>query len=603
MKKISYLISALALMFLANSCNEKEGTLFDFGGKNYASFDAAKYTLNASSEGKYTVYLYHMSEAATSASYTISVDCGGNESLFTVSPTQITFDKDNNKVPIEIRYNMADLELFKPYTVTLSIPEQATSGGIAITKQVVEITLQPKWEFFAEGVFFSDLFTWWEEEDMTWTQVIHKGLGVESLGIEVYKMTSLYTAGLDFIFTVDATTGKIGIPGVTPDENGFYLWSTGYRISATHGYFFGLLDPDPEYTWFDKTTKTANFSSIIFTSVSNIELGYFDEFFDWGERGPVEPVFDYSADIEFTGRFTNTGGKDFALADVTLGADVAYAKVALVAGEWDEAIVDGIIDGTIESKEIQASGSVSTLCTEQGVYTYVVVTFDDDDEAKEAAYVTFVFPPVDVNIEDFFGDYILTGIWIYDSSWDGNMSVTIEEGDEDNTLTITGIDFTESITATFNPVSGTISIAPQDIADYYDDYYDSDMTNAVLLTLLPNGDESETAVMTFRRMINGELQLTPASEAIGYIIFGEDEDGDFLDSDGYFYPVFTPVSAPGPAKKSVASRPNIQNRAKGSAPVVVLEEEIVEITKKGSSTIKRKKVSARNMYEPSRLRK
>jgi len=568
MKKIFYLISVLSLLFMTNSCKDDKKTLFDFGGKNYASFDAAKISINASSEGKFVVYLYHMTEGNTASTYTISVDCGGAESLFTVSPTQISFDKDNQKAPIEIRYDMAKFELFQPYTVTLSIPNQETSGGIAIEKQQIVFTLQPQWVFYAEGVFESDAF------EESWSQSIYKGLGVESLGIEVYRLPSLYTAGKDFVFVIDVKTGEMSLPGVEPNEDDFYRWETGLS-------YWVWFDPDPDWSWFDKDNKNAMFS-FNFRSASGANLGWYDEYFDWADR---EPVFDYSADIDFTGCFTNPAGKTFALADVTLGEDVAYAKVALVPGEWDDAIIDGIIDESIESEEIKTGGSISKPCSVQGVYTYVVVTFNEEDEAKEVAYVTFIFPPVDVNIENFYGDYILTGSWIY-GAWTGDMPVTIEEGDEPNTLTITGIDFVESLSATFDPVSGTMSIAPQDIADYYDDYYDVDLTNAVLLTFLPNDDVSETAVMTFRRMANGVLQLAPSSEAIGYIIFGEDEDGEFLDSDGYYYPVFTPESL-STSKKSTSFKPKIKNRTRdlSKVPVVVNEEESV---KKGSFSIKRK---------------
>jgi len=572
MKKIIYLIGVLSLLFMTNSCKDNEKTLFDFGGKNYASFDAAKYSINADSEGKYVVYLYHMSESASASTCTISVDCGGAESLFTVSPTQVSFDKDNQKVPIEIKYDMGALELFQPYTITLSIPKQETSGGIAIEKLQVAITLQPVWEFYAEGVFESDAF---EEE---WTQTVYKGLGVESLGIEVYRLPSLYAAGKDFVLIIDAKTGELSLPGVEPNEYGYYRWETGLS-------YWVWFDPDPDYSWFDKDNKNAMLS-FNFRNAAGGNLGWYDEYFDWGEREEVK-IFDYSAEIEFTGCLTNPSGKNFALADVTLGADVAYAKVALVPGEWDDDIVDGIIDETIESVEISKSVSVSKPCNEQGVYTYVVVTFDADDEMQEVAYVTFVFPPIDVNIEDFYGDYILTGSWIY-GSWTGDMPVTIEEGDEPNTLVITGIDFAESVTATFDPVSGTMSIAPQGIADYYDDYYDADLTNALFLTLLPNDDVSETAVLTFRRMMDGVLQLTSSSEAIGYIIFGEDEDGDLLDSDGYYYPVFTPESALSPKKKSVTSKPNIKNRTKVSSEVPTFAKEEV-IIKKGSFSLKSKK--------------
>ena len=582
MKKISFLISAMALLFLTNSCDDKLGTEYDFQGKNYASFDRASYSINASSEGKYQVYLYHLAEKETAdATFTVSVNYNGAEDLFTVFPTQISFNKDNNKVPIEITYDMTKLEVLKPYTITLSIPNQNSPGGRTFITQDVVITLQPVWTSLGMGVFESGLFG-------TWRQEILQGLGVESLGIEVYRMPSLYVNGTHFTFIVDATTGDISFPGAVPDENGFMRFETGYR-HPDYGLIWGMFDPDPDWSWFDKENKIANFSVEYLDADGS--WGWYDEYFDWNDQ---EPVFDYSADIEFTGRYTNPAGNDFALADVELGADVDYAIVVLVPDDVSEAIEDGDIDailegiedGSLESVQIDADESVSLPCPATGVLTYVVITYADD-EIKEVAYATFIFPPININIEDFCGDFMLSGISLFDGP-PAEMPVTIEEGDEPNTLVINGIEFAGNVVATFDPVKGTMSIAPQVV----DDYVDDDGEYFIEFLTFANGGYSETDIMTFSLNVDGKLVLTPSSIAIGYMIWGEnyDDDDDLGWFDGYHSLVFTPsIVKTAISKKSALSLPKIKskNKSQSFGNVSIVKEEV--ITKKGSFTIQPKK--------------
>ena len=113
---------------------------------------------------------------------------------------------------------------------------------------------------------------------------------------------------------------------------------------------------------------------------------------------PPPPVLDFSAEIEFEGRWTDEDG-DFAQGQIELGDDVYYAFVAVIVGELDEAAVaalkEDIVDGTIESVRVEASGVVRVpFGSETGMHTFIVVTFCDDDEAQEIAFTVFEFPPV-----------------------------------------------------------------------------------------------------------------------------------------------------------------------------------------------------------------
>jgi hypothetical protein len=105
---------------------------------------------------------------------------------------------------------------------------------------------------------------------------------------------------------------------------------------------------------------------------------------------PGVVLADYSIEISYAGRYTDPAGNDFAIADVKLGADVEYAKVALVQGNLTQAGLNGILNGSIESVQIDANGKIQLPCSATGRYTYVAVSYAGD-EAQNFDYIAFDF--------------------------------------------------------------------------------------------------------------------------------------------------------------------------------------------------------------------
>lgn len=131
---------------------------------------------------------------------------------------------------------------------------------------------------------------------------------------------------------------------------------------------------------------------------------------------------------------------------------------------------------------------------------------------------------------DFIGYFTMSGQSQFGSSYpDANMEVTISEGEDDNTLVITGVDYAEEITATFDASTSEMSIAPQVLADYGS--YD--------MTLYTTDSEgySTTAVIDFTFNMQGNLVITDSSEGDGYLLYSTTLGGW---ADGYYNLVFTP---------------------------------------------------------------
>lgn len=126
---------------------------------------------------------------------------------------------------------------------------------------------------------------------------------------------------------------------------------------------------------------------------------------------PGYSIRDYSTSFAYSGRFTDPDGSDHPLGTITLGADVASARYAIAAdGDDLEATLQGIIDGSISSETITASGTVELNLTEGGIYYMIIVPYSADGEAQEASTTQFMFRASSA-AEDW--QVVATGTFIY----------------------------------------------------------------------------------------------------------------------------------------------------------------------------------------------
>lgn len=97
---------------------------------------------------------------------------------------------------------------------------------------------------------------------------------------------------------------------------------------------------------------------------------------------PGNVIANYSVEASYKGRFTDANDNDFAQVTMTLSNDVAKVKYALVPASSDlNATVSGIIDGSVASEEVSASGDVQVSFDETGKYVLVMVLYNANDEA------------------------------------------------------------------------------------------------------------------------------------------------------------------------------------------------------------------------------
>lgn len=186
---------------------------------------------------------------------------------------------------------------------------------------------------------------------------------------------------------------------------------------------------------------------------------------------------------------------------------------------------------TIESKIAKNAKGVD-------IYTFgLKFHLKDGTELGDFAE-TFMYSkdPVKYEVADFVGAYLLTGESQFDGEDPAEMEVDIAEGETENTLIITGVDMAEEIVATFNPQNSTISIAPQELADF--ERPDGAIWDITLYTTTVEGAVSVEAEMIFELNKEGSLVFSKTTEADGYLLRSEARGGWV---DGYYDLEFAPI--------------------------------------------------------------
>ncbi len=164
--------------------------------------------------------------------------------------------------------------------------------------------------------------------------------------------------------------------------------------------------------------------------------------------------------------------------------------------------------------------------------------------------------------EDFLGDFVMSGLSQFGDP-DANMEVNIAEGEDENSLVITGIDYAAEVIATFDPSSSIMSVAPQVLPDIVTE---SATYDATLYTTDAEG-VSTTAVMDFTFNMQGNLVMTSTSQGDGYLIDSE-AAGGWLD--GYYNLVFSPLQT----KSANINTQNFASFTVRSSTDIIIKQEI-----------------------------
>ena len=288
----------------------------------------------------------------------------GAPDIFTF-PTSVSFAAGSEVTQFTVNYDPGKLDFddYKSFSITISDESITTPYGTAV--YAFTAGFPAPWGNVGKVIVKESSF---QEEAVV---VIQRFANQNR-----YRLVGIYSAvweamdptdpdipyGLDktLEFYLDDDANAVGIPEGYQD--------LGYGLYGNE--FFWALPGQP-YAQYMSFTNEANFYRITAIRANNRTSLYTCWIeFEWieGYPGIIPEKFDYTAEIKYLGRLTDKDGVDNAMAVVTLGEDVANAQVAVVKGSaLTNAILNGIIGGTIESTEIEESGNVLIPCAESGM--------------------------------------------------------------------------------------------------------------------------------------------------------------------------------------------------------------------------------------------
>lgn len=397
--KFSYMILLSLVAFAISSCTSD----YDYTGAPkvanevyFSNAQQSKIELSKSNSS----FVITLHRVKTEGEQTVLLKYTADEgSIFSV-PNHVTFADGKAEAPITITYNPENLQYgtYNGGTISVASEDCDTTYGIgsftfkAGATEWMDITSNKSMGAFRDDAISSLLGI----EPPTFEVKIQKSVVEEGK----YRILNPYKAwadeyaekneatydGADHYWVINATdpdyvyfepceTGvDLGLGAVTATSFVANYLSQGVtldKIKAAKPELFGKLE---------KGVITMPAKSLLLLMGDKGYYGGTNGLFSVALPGNV--IADYRVEAAYKGRFTDANDNDFAQVTMTLSNDVAKVKYALVPASSDlNATVSGIVDGSVASQEVSASGDVQVPFDETGKYVLVMVMYNANDEA------------------------------------------------------------------------------------------------------------------------------------------------------------------------------------------------------------------------------
>ena len=397
--RFSYMVLLSLVAFAISSCTSD----YDYTGAPkvanevyFSNTQQSKIELSKSNSS----FVVTLHRVETKGELTVLLNYTPDEgSIFSV-PNHVTFADGEAEAPITITYNPEDLQYgtYNGGTISVANEDYDTTYGIgsftfeAGATEWMDINTNKSTGVFRDDAISSLLGI----EPPTFEVKIQKSVVEEGK----YRILNPYKAwadeyaekneatydGADHYWVINATdpdyvyfepceTGvDLGLGAVTATSFVANYLSQGVtldKIKVAKPELFGKLE---------KGVITMPAKSLLILMGDKEYYGGTNGLFSVALPGNV--IADYRVEAAYKGRFTDANDNDFAQVTMTLSNDVAKVKYALVPASSDlNATVSGIVDGSVASEEVSASGDVQVPFDETGKYVLVMVMYNANDEA------------------------------------------------------------------------------------------------------------------------------------------------------------------------------------------------------------------------------
>ena len=392
LKNIFYFLAAASLVGFT-SCSDDPETTSLKGDQVFFGTDLSSTIQLEENSSSITIPILRLN-ADNAASYPIFTS--DESGLFTL-PTSADFAAGENTANLVITYNYAELTQDKEYPCTLTIGDSENTSPYGLSKYEFTLVAPAPWTSLGKGTLTDDVIT--------------GAFNVENQVFEVEIQQS------------DKEPGMYRL--VDPYINNKYSLSAGEGGSSSNYSCYLVIDAtDPEAVTIAKqnmgilSTDLGDFqmestapgtldNGIITFPKGGIELSFtgYQSAFQANKSGLFKVVLPGASDVAapavtvaYKGSFIDAASnKSNAVLDFSLNETATSYKFAVVEGNIaknEAALTETagkIVDGSLESTEGTASGSVLYPLAVSGTFTVVAVPFNAEGDAGAAAAAAFIY--------------------------------------------------------------------------------------------------------------------------------------------------------------------------------------------------------------------
>lgn len=463
-KKLLYFLAVAGTTMFASSCTddlEYTPAGQPSGQQVYFAVDLAE-TINL--EVNSSSVTIPVSRVVTEEAASFSIFATEESGLFTI-PSTVNFAAGESTANLVITYTYSALTQDQAYSCTLTIGDTENTSPYGMTSYEFSLIAPSPWTSLGEGTLTDDVITG-----------AFSGVENQVFTVEIQES--------------DNTPGMYRI--VDPYINNQYkLSADGTGSSSNYSCYLVINATDPEAVTIAKqnmgilSTDLGDFqmestapgtldNGIITFPKGGIELSFtgYQGAFQANKSGLFKVVLPGASDVAapavtvaYKGSFIDaTSNKSNAVLDFTLNETATSYKFAVVEGNItkDEAAIKEtagkIVDGSLESTEGTASGSVLYPLAVSGTFTVVAVPFNANGESGATAAAAFIYSadgaPDIVQVQT--GNYT---VHIADAEDGYDCPLTLTAGDGFNEFLLDGIFGFEGyvLIGEYDPTSLTIT--------------------------------------------------------------------------------------------------------------------------------------------------
>ena len=442
MKIINKILAALvALPIVAGlaSCSEKEAEYLPapiIAGQEVYIPSTANTTINLTpgTETKAEAY-FDICRVKSEGEVTVPLKVTSSSEKYKVA-NEVKFENGSKVGKMVITYDPTQLVPGEFDTISVTISDPAYTTPYGKSSAVLLIGQPEPWVSLGWGTFNETFFFGIENMDVEIFQ--------NELSPNTYRIKNPFTETVigwgeslsynvsEYLYFKVLKAGDKLFDQTIPEDGFVYFYSdytanslnTGYTYSTYSddvcivypGAFTALRDPSYwtcNYVIAEKEDRTPGAIQLA-PYYYMFNTGGWNQTQNNGVITIVMPGFtlsDYSADIEYKGKFIGLDNVITAVTNVTLGADVASAKIGMYPGKASN---DGLTYVMNNGQEINAGGEYKIAFpegAESGTYTVYVVSFDGDGNAQEYGYGEFKYE-AQGSVEDTWTP-LYVGTWEY----------------------------------------------------------------------------------------------------------------------------------------------------------------------------------------------